>query len=129
MNAKNALLLNVVLDEVKILAIMTCYGKEIIQNDFEYDTIGFAYRDRDGLHIIFNFFNEIIVIFFLLNIMKKMDYAEFLCQPYFKEISMRKLLVRDNSKELPKILFKNTKLFVEKLTKDSSCNNIGSFNI
>jgi hypothetical protein len=41
--------------------MIKCYAKEFTQNDFEYDSVGIAFRDQSGLHIIFDHLGQIIV--------------------------------------------------------------------
>jgi len=44
-----------------------------------------------------------------------MTYAEFLSQPYFREVSIRKLVFQNNSLEASKRFFNNSKAFFDNL--------------
>jgi hypothetical protein len=56
-----------------------------------------------------------------------MSYADFLSQPYFKEVSLRKIVFPTESKEISKRFFRLSKVFFDKLLSDQ--NKIEKFEI
>ncbi len=42
--------------------MIKCYENELLSHEFEYDSIGIAYRDQNGLFIVFDHLGEIIVL-------------------------------------------------------------------
>jgi hypothetical protein len=52
-----------------------------------------------------------------------MSYAEFLSQPYFKEISMRKIVFPKESKEISKTFFRLSKVFFDEIFSDQNKTN------
>lgn len=102
-------------------AMVKCYAKETIQNDFEYDSVGIAFRDQNGLFIIFDHLGHIIVRKTrIVIIWKKMSYAEFLSQPYFREVALRKIIFPKESKEISKTFFRLSKVFFDQLLSEQN---------
>jgi hypothetical protein len=42
--------------------MLKCYKNEITSHEFEYDSVGIAYRDQTGLYVIFDHLGQIIVL-------------------------------------------------------------------
>ncbi|KAL4480978.1 hypothetical protein ABPG72_014446 [Tetrahymena utriculariae] len=82
-----------------------CNLLQTYKQDQEYDSIGFAYRDANGLFIISNQFG----------VTKVMEYADFLSQPFLSELSVRKLITKDQTKADSRAFFKNVKAHFQKL--------------
>ncbi|KRX00425.1 hypothetical protein PPERSA_05602 [Pseudocohnilembus persalinus] len=64
--------------------ILNCNTLQLFNSDQDYDSIGFAFRDKNGVYIICSQFGKTQI----------MEYHEFLAQPFLKELSMRKIILK-----------------------------------
>ncbi len=103
--------------------MVQCMKMQFINNEQDYDSIGLSYRSSEQdvfvMTSLFGYprvspmchFENIYIYNFYLQVMR---YADFLMQPYAKEISMRKIRIKSKNKNEPRILQKNFKELFEK---------------
>lgn len=62
--------------------ILKCYYSQLMKPYPHYDSFGIVFRDNRNVYVLYNRFGDIVIE----------DYAEFLQNPFWSEITVRKIV-------------------------------------
>eukprot|EP01017_Pseudomicrothorax_dubius_P035175 TRINITY_DN4893_c0_g4_i1.p1 TRINITY_DN4893_c0_g4~~TRINITY_DN4893_c0_g4_i1.p1 ORF type:complete len:260 (-),score=48.57 TRINITY_DN4893_c0_g4_i1:63-842(-) len=86
--------------------MVKCYARHFTALEGEYDSVGFTYRNQYDLYVIYSNFDEL----------KIERYADFLSKPYCSEISLRKLAIKNETRDDAKTIHRRLTDWINKTT-------------